>query len=257
MPSWQALHRRRPEDEDGQDRCRDRCGGRNGKAFVARFLANDDTVIASDTSEEALQKLQAELGHERLHVKRGDISDERDTQALADLAQEAGGRVDVLVNAAGWFPIQPFEEVTADDFRKVVDINLTGTFLVIKAIYPLMKNGWGRIINFGSGSTFVGVATQAHYVAAKAGVTGLTRSIARALGGENITVNVITPGLTVTPVVKRTFPSELLDASVKARAIQREEIAEDLVGAVFFLASPDADFISGQTINVDGGAFMI
>lgn len=232
--------------------------GGMGRLFVARFLENGDTVIGSDTSDEALQKLRAEIGHERLHTMRADVSNEADTQALADLARETGGRVDVLVNAAGWFPIQAFEDVTANDFRKVVDINLTGTFLMIRSMYPLMKgNGWGRIINIGSGSTFLGVATQAHYVAAKAGVTGLTRSVARALGKEKITVNVITPGLTATPAVKKNFPAELLEASVKARAIHREEVGEDLVGAVFFLASPDADFISGQTINVDGGAFMI
>ncbi len=232
--------------------------GGMGKLFASRFLENGDTVIASDTSDEALDKLRADLKKERLHVRRADVSDEAETQALADFARETGGRVDVLVNAAGWFPIQSFEDVTADDFRKVVDINLTGTFLMIRSMYPLMKgNGWGRIINIGSGSTFLGVATQVHYVAAKAGVTGLTRSVARALGKEKITVNVVTPGLTVTPTVKRTFPAELLEASVSARAIQREEVGEDLVGAVFFLASPDADFISGQTINVDGGAFMI
>jgi NAD(P)-dependent dehydrogenase (short-subunit alcohol dehydrogenase family) len=144
------------------------------------------------------------------------------------------------------------------EWRKIIDINLTGVFLVIKAMLPLMKNaGWGRIINIGSGSVFAGVPSQAHYVAAKAGVIGLSRSLAREVGNAGITVNVVAPGLTVTPAVRKNFPAQMLQAAIGSRAIKREEVAEDLVGTVFFLASPDADFISGQTISVDGGRHML
>lgn len=116
--------------------------------------------------------------------------------------------------------------------------------------------GWGRIINFGSASVFEGVPGQAHYVAAKAGLVGLSRSLAREVGEYGITVNVVTPGLTVTPPVQKKFPEEMLAKQRDARALKRDEQPEDLVGAVFFLASPDADFITGQTINVDGGKHM-
>jgi len=227
-------------------------GGGMGKLAVERFLANGDTVVASDTAGEALAKLTP---NDKLRTVVADISHEDD---CARVAEAAGGRVDVLVNVAGFFPMKPFDEMSADDFRKVVDINLTGTFLMIKAIVPLMRGrGWARIVNIGSASTFEGVADQVHYVAAKSGLFGLSRSLARVLGKDGITVNVVTPGLTVTPQVKKLMPPELLEQQVKSRAIQREETSEDLIGAIFFLASPDADFISGQTVNVDGGKHML
>lgn len=229
--------------------------GGMGKLIAERFLANGDTVIATDTSDEALAKLGEK---ERLHSIAADVSDQAACAAVAEVARRHGGRVDVLVNVAGWFPIQPFEEMGADDFRKVVDINLTGVFLMIKAAWPLMKGrSWGRIVNISSASIFEGVPDQVHYVSAKAGLLGLSRSLARAVGEQGVTVNVVTPGLTVTPAVKEKMPGEMLEASIKTRALKREEKPEDLVGAVFFLASPDADFISGQTINVDGGKHMI
>lgn len=229
--------------------------GGMGKLVAERFLANGDTVIATDTSEDALAKLATDP---KMVTIAADVSNEDDCQAVADLAREKGGRVDVLVNVAGWFPVQPFEEVSADDFRKVIDINLTGTFLMVKAVWPLMKGrGWGRIVSVGSASTFEGVPDQIHYVAAKAGLFGLSRSLARVMGDEGVTVNVVTPGLTSTPAVKKSMPQEMIKRSVEARALKREEQPEDLVGAIFFLASPDADFISGQTINVDGGKHML
>ena len=229
--------------------------GGMGRLVAERFLANGDTVIATDTSEEALAELAPNA---KLFTLPADISREEDCRAVADLARVKGDRVDVLVNIAGWFPVQPFEEVTAEDFRKVVDVNLTGTFLMIRAIWPLMKGrGWGRIVNVGSASTFEGVPDQVHYVAAKAGLFGLSRSLARVMGDEGVTVNVVTPGLTSTPAVVKNMPAEMIKRSVEARALKREEQPQDLVGAIFFLASPDADFISGQTLNVDGGKHML
>ena len=227
-------------------------GGGIGKLAVERFLANGDTVVASDTAEDTLAKLEPS---DHLRTVVADISNETD---CAQVAEAAGGRVDVLVNVAGFFPMQKFDEMTADDFRKVIDINLTGTFLMIKAIAPLMRGrGWGRIVTIGSASTFEGVADQVHYVAAKTGIFGLSRSLARVFGEDGINVNVVTPGLTVTPRVKANMPPEFIEQQIKLRAIPREEKGEDLIGAIFFLASPDADFISGQTINVDGGKHML
>lgn len=116
---------------------------------------------------------------------------------------------------------------------------------------------WGRIVTIGSASTFQGVPDQVHYVAAKAGLFGLTRSLARVVGQHGITVNVVTPGLTETEPVKRTMPAAMLERAIEARALKRAEQPDDLVGAVFFLASPDAGFITGQTLNVDGGSHMV
>ena len=233
--------------------------GGMGKLAVERFLANGDTVVATDTSDEPLKALaEGQSPEAKLHTVAGDISKEEDCERVAALAREVGGRVDVLVNVAGFFPMQPFDEMTADDFRKMVDINLTGTFLMIKAMTPLLRGrGWGRIVNIGSASVFEGVADQVHYVAAKSGLFGLSRSLARVFGKDGVTVNVVTPGLTVTPAVKANMPPELIDQQIKLRALPREETGADLIGAIFFLASPDADFISGQTINVDGGKHML
>ncbi len=234
-----------------------------GSELVDRFLANGDTVIASDVSDDALQNWRRRWDsagdvNSRLLAVAADIASEESCQHLVDVARDQFGRIDILINCAGWFPMVSFEEMTVDQWRQVIDVNLTGTFLMTKAAVPLMKNrGWGRIINFGSGSLFEGTADQSHYVAAKAGVLGFSRSLARELGDYGITVNVITPGLTVTKAVKDTFPADILEAQRARRALHRDEVAEDLVGPVFFLASDDAGFITGQTLNVDGGQHLL
>jgi len=233
--------------------------GAVGAVLVERFLANDDAVIATDVNAETLERLYRHPGaNPGLITAVADISDEDDCGRLADLVRErAGSRVDVLVNCAGFFPFRPFEEMSSQEWRRVIDVNLTGPFLLTRALLPFMRDhGWGRIINFGSASVFAGAPGQSHYVAAKAGIVGFSRSLARAVGGYGITVNIITPGLTLSKTVRDHFPADLLAAQREARALQRDEEPEDLVGAVFFLASPDADFISGQTLNVDGGKFM-
>lgn len=231
--------------------------GAVGALLVERFLANDDTVIATDVNEAILAELQRSVAHPRLITVAADISEEEDCLRLADLARERTGRVDVLINCAGYFPVRPFEDMKAAEWRRVIDINLTGPFLMTHALLPLMKDrGWGRIINFGSASVFAGTPGQAHYVAAKAGVVGFSRSLARAVGGYGITVNVLTPGLTLSPAVREHFPPGILAEQRASRALQRDEEPADLIGTAFFLASPDADFMTGQTVNVDGGKFM-
>lgn len=232
--------------------------GGMGAEFVQRFLDNGDTVIATDMIDDSLESLSSKLASDRLQVRSADITDEQDTVALAAFARERGGRVDVLVNVAGFFPVQPFLEMTAADWRRIIDINLTGTALMCKAMLPLMiGRGWGRIINIGSASIYSGVKGQAHYVAAKAGTIGLSRSLAREFGSEGITVNVVAPGVTITPSAKKALPQEIQEAAIEMRCLHREEQAGDLIGTVFFLASPDADFITGQTVIVDGGNEML
>lgn len=229
-----------------------------GSVLVKRFLDNGDTVVATDANPDVLEQWRGRWEVDaKLVTVPGDISSEQDCESLAQVIREGLGRVDVLVNCAGYFPIVAFEEMSVADWRTIIDVNLTGSFLMVRAMLPLMKErGWGRIVNFGSGSVFDGTRGQTHYVAAKAGIVGFTRSLAREVGGYGITVNVVTPGLTVTQAVRDHFPPELLDAQRNGRALQRDEVPEDLVGPTFFLASPDADFVSGQTLNVDGGKFM-
>ena len=230
-----------------------------GSLLVERFLANGDVVVATDSRLGGLEALRerhaAEAG---LHTAGCDVSSEQDCAALMQVAEAAAGRVDVLVNCAGFFPVVPFEQMAFEQWQRVIEINLNGTYLMCRAALPLMKHrGWGRIVNFASGSVFAGTPGQAHYVAAKAGVIGFSRSLAREVGGYGITVNVVAPGLTVTQAVRDTFPPEVLAGQRSRRALQRDEQPEDLVGPVFFLASRDAEFITGQTLNVDGGNFML
>ncbi|GGR40778.1 3-oxoacyl-[acyl-carrier protein] reductase [Nocardioides luteus] len=231
--------------------------GGMGAALTKRFLDNGDRVIATDRSADALDETAADLdaGGDLVTVA-GSIADEDDVGRLADAARAASG-VDVLLNVAGFFPFDAFAEMTAERWRTVIDINLTGYFLVTRALLPLMSaRGWGRIVNVGSASMYPGVAGQVHYVTAKSGLVGFTRSLAREVGGGGITVNLLTPGVTLTGPVLEHFPPELIESQRESRAIPRDQHAEDLVGPIFFLASPEADFITGQTLNVDGGMFM-
>jgi NAD(P)-dependent dehydrogenase (short-subunit alcohol dehydrogenase family) len=166
-------------------------------------------------------------------------------------------RLDVLVNNAGYFPTCSFEDMKYAEWRQICEINLDSVFLMSKCFVPLMRlRGGGRIVNIGSGSVFKGPALQCHYVAAKAGVIGFSRSLANALGQYGITVNVVTPGLTATPGALEVFDMQQLEARAQMRPIARVQTADDVVGAVTFLASDDASFITGQIINVDGGVTM-
>ena len=228
-----------------------------GAALVERFLGNGDRVIATDLSAEALDKLRADLGAgDELVTEAGSIADEDDVRALADAAHREGG-VDVLLNVAGFFPFDMFADTTPERWRTVIDVNLTGYFLVTHTLLPLMSDrGWGRIVNVGSASTYPGVARQVHYVTAKSGLVGFTRSLAREVGKDGITVNLLTPGLTLTGPVVENFPPELIASQREGRALPRDQQADDLVGPIFFLASPESDFVTGQTLNVDGGMFM-
>lgn len=230
-----------------------------GTALTTRFLAEGAKICAVDTTEEALEKLKSGLGNpEQLISVLADISNEESCNNLFIELNKKWEAADILINNAGWFPFTPFEEVTHEEWRKVISINLDGPFLVTKSVLPLLKkSSAGRIINISSGSVFSGNESQCHYVSAKAGVIGFTRCSAKAFGKYNITVNSITPGLTATPALVKAVTPEILRQIKENGALKRKQKADDLVGAMVFLASDDAAFITGQTINIDGGRFFL
>jgi NAD(P)-dependent dehydrogenase (short-subunit alcohol dehydrogenase family) len=226
-----------------------------GSKIVDRFLANGDTVFAIDNRLDALKTLLGTRNaQDRLVAVEGDVSKEDDTRGFADTIRAKAGRVDILINCAGYYPSVPFEKMMFDEWQQIIAINLSGAFLMVSSLLPLMKGrGWGRIVNIASASVFEGVVGQTHYVAAKSGLIGFSRSLAMEVGDYGITVNSIAPGLTVTAPVERGMSASMIEGQAALRAIKRDEQPEDLVGPVFFLASPAANFMSGQMLVVDGG----
>lgn len=226
-----------------------------GAAITSRFLSEGATVVAADLDSSALERFRDSLsGPERLIMVTADVASPEGAEGIAAAAAAKAGHVDILVNNAGILASQSFETMTFEEWRRVIDVNLHGVFLVTKAIFPLMRPGAsGRIINMGSSSFFAGTPKASHYVASKGGVIGFSRSLASELGRYGITVNVVTPGLTMTENVRRRTSPELIELRRQQRPLARDQVAEDIVGTVLFLASADAEFVTGQTINVDGG----
>ena len=228
-------------------------GGGIGASILAALSQAGATRVAADRDEAALQRTGSAPNVVKVEA---DVGTEAGCRAVRDAAA-AHGRVDILINNAGYFPVREFEDISYAEWSDILRVNLDSVFLMTQGMLPFIKGrGWGRIINVGSASVFRGVANQVHYVTAKAGMVGFTRSLARALGPEGITVNVITPGLTASANALATFGAERLDTAGTMRALPRTQLPTDVVGAALFLASPLSDFITGQIINVDGGSIM-
>ncbi len=232
-----------------------------GQAFAQR-LAEDgaDIVIADVQPAEDTVKLVQAAGR-RAMFRDCDVSSPDAVTSLAvDVKREFGG-CDILVNNAGIFHLQPFEQISFADWRRVLSINLDSAFLTASAFAPGMKaRGWGRIVNMAS-STFGTVTVgYAHYIASKGGMIGLTRALASEFGAHGSTVNAIAPTLTRTPGALNRGPragdSDMEQAFINAagrQAIHRGQVPADLVGALSFLTGDDSAFITGQTLYVNGG----
>jgi NAD(P)-dependent dehydrogenase (short-subunit alcohol dehydrogenase family) len=234
-------------------------GARHIGAVYARKLAEEGAaVVVADIldGEPVADEIRA-AGGKALALKV-DVSNEEDTERMAADSVKAFGRIDILVNNAAIFiNIQrhPFYEITADEWDRVSAVNIKGPFLCAKAVFPHMKEQKsGKIINISSSTVYWGTPNFLHYVASKAALIGMTRSLAREVGEFNICVNAIAPGLVEHE--GQNAPKALTELQLKERSIKRLQTPEDLLGTLVFLCSSDSDFMTGQTIVVDGGSIF-
>src|SRR5438132_11397249 len=230
-----------------------------GRAYCKALAGEGARVVVADIAHDAAQAVAKEVSGLAVRV---DVTSAAETAAMAARALEASGAIEVHVNNAGMYTAirkRPFTEIPLEEWDRCMAVNVKGVYLCCRAVYAQMKKqGRGKIINISSGTVLGGTPMFLHYVTSKAGVIGLTRSLAREVGADNINVNAITPGLTIAnEEQKKMLSEEYLAPRRQARALKRDQYPEDLIGTVLFLASSDSDFLTGQTINVDGGTWML
>jgi len=227
-----------------------------GQAFAAR-LAQDGAkvvIVAHRNPPTETVKLVEAAGAEHL-VHHADVSSADDIASLAEAVESSFGGVDVLVNNAGVYPMQPFLEMEYSQWREMFDVNTDSIFHLCRAFVPgMVERRWGRVINVSSTSFMEGMANYTHYNAAKAAIVGFSRSLAIEVGPFDVTVNTLAPGLVRTPTTDSGPQADgMFEGFLDEQCIKRTEEPKDLAGAVSWLASGDAEFITGQTIVVDGG----
>jgi 3-oxoacyl-[acyl-carrier protein] reductase len=219
---------------------------------VERLAREGARVVVADVGDASQTlRLAAAAGGEACAV-RCDVSSEQDVAQLAATASERYGPADILVHNAGIYPLVDFAEMTLADWRRVMAVNLDSAFLLCQAFLPAMRRrGWGRIVCLSSTAFHAGMGGMVHYVASKGGLIGLVRSLAAEVGGDGVTVNALAPSLVRTQGT--TDDPRAFEAVAASQAIQRTQLPGDLAGALSFLVSDDAAFVTGQTLVVDGG----
>jgi NAD(P)-dependent dehydrogenase (short-subunit alcohol dehydrogenase family) len=229
-----------------------------GRAIADQLAADGARVVIADLrgAEAAAAELPDGVG---LTV---DVGSEDDVARMAQETVQRCGRIDILVNNAGLYAslaMRPFEQIPVDEWRQVMDVNVLSMFLTCRAVVPHMREqGAGRIVNISSGTPFRGVPFLLHYVTSKGAIVALTRALAKELGGDEVLVNCVAPGFTMSAGVHQhpEVIEALRDVSVGARTLKRDQVPEDIVGAVAFLCGPGASFITGQTMVIDGGQYF-
>jgi NAD(P)-dependent dehydrogenase (short-subunit alcohol dehydrogenase family) len=233
-----------------------------GAAFAVGFAKEGAKIVIADISEgDKTAQRVGKAGSEALFV-RTDVNVEEECVSMAKAAFDRFGAIDILINNAAIFGsivLKPFTELSSKEFKHVMEVNTSGAFHCIKAVFPFMKEKGGKIINISSASFLEGVPGMPHYVASKGAVMALTRCMARELGDFRINVNTIAPGFTHSEGGdqfdrSKSLPLPPLDElQLQGRCIKRPGVPEDLVGLALFLASDDSAFITGQMIVHDGG----
>jgi NAD(P)-dependent dehydrogenase (short-subunit alcohol dehydrogenase family) len=229
-----------------------------GNAIAKGLAAEGARIVVADLNraEEAAAEFEEGVG---LSV---DVADEGQVERMAEEILERSESIDILVNNAGLYAslqMRPFTEIPVDEWRQVMDVNVLSMFLTCRAVVPHMREqGGGRIVNISSGTPFRGVPFLLHYVTSKGAIVALTRSLAKELGRDDVLVNCVAPGFTISDGVRQhpEVIEALRDVSVSARTLQRDQVPEDVVGAVVFLCGPGATFVTGQTIVIDGGQYF-
>ncbi len=232
-----------------------------GRAFCARLAEDGANIVAVTRADmeglETTAKIVRQTGRQAL-ISQVDVTREEDTRRMAAEAADMFGRIDILINNAAYYygvTRKPFTEVEEEHWDRMMAVNVKGPWLCTRAVFPYMEaQGKGKIVNLASEVFFTGSHGFVHYVASKGGVIGLTRALAVELGPHNICINAVAPGFTDTEASRTLANVEKYDTS--RTPLKRLETPEDLVGIVTFLASDESDFMTGQTILVDGGRAM-
>jgi 3-oxoacyl-[acyl-carrier protein] reductase len=232
-----------------------------GRAFCLGLAKEGARVMAvtrkdMENLEQTVKMIRSLVGE--AEMVQADVALEADTQAMARETIKQFGRIDILINNAAIYDgikRKPFFEIDLKEWDLVMGVNVKGAFLSARAVFPTMKNqGYGKIINLASEVFFTGSNGFAHYVASKGGIIGLTRALAVELGPHNICINCIAPGFTDTEASRGL--ADVTKYDVSKTPLKRLERPEDLVGAALFFSSPESDFITGQTLLIDGGRAM-
>lgn len=230
-----------------------------GSAFARAFLSEGANVTACDISPPDAKLFPA---LDRLQSLACDVTDRAGVETMAAAAAARFGGVDIVVNnaaLAGDLKLQSMDTISSAEWDRVLGVNARGTFEVSRAALPyLKKSATAAIVNLGSGVAYKGTSGFLHYVASKGAVLAMTRAMARELGQWNIRVNAVSPGLTMTEafVQNQSWDEGVIDRNRATRALRRDAEADDIVGAVLFLASEEGRFITGQSLVVDGGSVM-
>ncbi|MGB0629991.1 MAG: SDR family NAD(P)-dependent oxidoreductase [Alphaproteobacteria bacterium] len=233
-----------------------------GAEFAGGMAAEGAKLVIADLDSGASVVEQIEAAGGKAIDVPTDVSTKDGCDNMVAKAVEAFGRLDILVNNAAIFTAverKNFDDIPVEEWDAVMGVNVRGVWLACCAAVPAMRqNSYGKIISISTGRVFKGTPFFLHYDASKAAVIGITRSLAREVGGDNICVNAIAPGSTMSEnVVARTnWKGGNADATMQTRALKRHETPEDLVGACVYLASGASDFVTGQTLVVDGGSAM-